>query len=91
MWKAQYNKAGRLWFWGVDVQENPGGTPEARSRLCVLSGFLPHDLCHGRDSSRWLPAGGDTEDTNWVAGSHENTEGRTSACEAGIMLMASPA
>ena len=28
-WKAQYNKAGRLWFWGVDVQENPGGTPEA--------------------------------------------------------------
>ena len=23
-WKAQYNKAGRLWFWGVDAQENPG-------------------------------------------------------------------
>ena len=22
----------------------------------VLSGFLPHDLCHGQDSSRWLPA-----------------------------------
>ena len=22
-----------------------------------LSGFLPHDLCHGRDSSCWLPAG----------------------------------
>ena len=55
-WKAQYNKAGRLWFFGVDVQENPGGTPEARSHLCVLSGFLPQDLCHGRDSSRWLPA-----------------------------------
>ena len=55
-WKAQYNKAGRLWFWGVDVQENPGGTPEARSYLCVLSGFLPHDLCHGWDSSHWLPA-----------------------------------
>ena len=34
-WKAQYNKAGRLWFSGVDVQENPGGTPEARSHLCV--------------------------------------------------------
>lgn len=44
-------------FWGVDVQENSGGTPEARSCLCVLSGFLPHDLCHGWDSSRWLPAG----------------------------------
>ena len=43
-WKAQYNNASRLWFLGVDVQENPGGTPEARSRLCVLSGFLPHDL-----------------------------------------------
>ena len=40
-WKAQYNKVGRLWFWGVDVQENPGGTPEARSHLCVcLASFL---------------------------------------------------
>ena len=34
-WEAQYNKAGRLWFLGVDVQENPGGAPEARSCLCV--------------------------------------------------------
>ena len=34
-WKAQYNKAGRLQFWGVDAQENPGRTPEARSCLCV--------------------------------------------------------
>ena len=50
-WKAQYNKAGWLWFWGVDVQENPGGTPEARSRLwfCRASflmtfatGGIPH-------------------------------------------------
>ena len=49
-------KSGRLWFWGVDIQENPGGTPEARSCLCILSGFLPHDLCHGQDSSRCLPA-----------------------------------
>ena len=32
------------------------GTPEAWSRLCVMSSLLPHDLCHGRDSSRWLPA-----------------------------------
>ena len=40
-WKAQYNKAGRLWFWGVDIQENPEGSPEARSRLCVcLASFL---------------------------------------------------
>ena len=54
--ETQYNKADRLWFWRADVQENSGGTPEARSRLCVLSGFLPHDLCHGWDSSRWLPA-----------------------------------
>ena len=50
------NKAGRLWFWGVDVQEKSGGTSEARSRLCILSGFLPHDRCRGQDSSRWLPA-----------------------------------
>ena len=50
-WKAQYNKAGRLLFWGVDAQENPGGTPEARSRLCVCQasflmtfamGGIPH-------------------------------------------------
>ena len=32
---------------GVDAQENPGETPEARSRLYVLSGFLPHDLVLG--------------------------------------------
>ena len=50
-WKAQYNKAGRLWFWGVDAQENPGGTPEARSHLCVCL-----VSCHGQDSSRWLLA-----------------------------------
>ena len=50
-WKAEYNKAGRLWFWGIDVQENPGGTPEARSCLCVrqasflmtfATGGIPH-------------------------------------------------
>ena len=63
-WKAQYNKAGRLWFGGVDVQENPGGTPEARSHLCVLLGFLSHDLCHGQDSSRWLPVHGVTKELN---------------------------
>ena len=43
-------------FWQVFVQENSGGTLEARSRLCILSGFLPHDHCHGWDSSRWLLA-----------------------------------
>ena len=50
-WKAQYNKAGRLWFLGVDVQENPRGAPEARSHLCVCqasclmtfaTGGIPH-------------------------------------------------
>ena len=39
-WKAQYNKAGRLWFWGVDVQENPEGHPESRSHLCVCQASL---------------------------------------------------
>lgn len=32
------------------------GFPEARSRLCVCRSLLPHDLCHGRSSSCWLPA-----------------------------------
>ena len=32
------------------------GIPEAWSRLCVLSGPFPHDLCHGQDSPCWLPA-----------------------------------
>ena len=50
-WKAQYNKAGRLWFWGVDVQENPGGTlkPDHVFAFCPASflmtfamGGIPH-------------------------------------------------
>ena len=32
------------------------GTPEAWSRLCVLSGSFPHDLCHVWDSPCWLLA-----------------------------------
>ena len=32
------------------------GSPEARSRLCIMLSLLPHDLCHGQISSRWLPA-----------------------------------
>ena len=32
------------------------GFPEAWSRLCVCWSLLPHYLCHGRSSSRWLPA-----------------------------------
>ena len=32
------------------------GFPEAQSRLCICQSLLPHDLCHGRSSSRWLPA-----------------------------------
>ena len=34
------------------------GFPEARSHLCIMPSLLPHDLCHGRSSSRWLPADG---------------------------------
>ena len=34
---------------------------EAWSHLCVLSGPFPHDLCHGRDSPRWLLA----DDRGW--------------------------
>ena len=32
------------------------GFPEARSRLCTCQSLLPHDLCHGQSSSRWLLA-----------------------------------
>ena len=32
------------------------GFPEAQSHLCVMLSLLPHDLCHGQSSSRWLPA-----------------------------------
>ena len=32
------------------------GFPEAQSHLCVCRSLLPHDLCHGRSSSCWLPA-----------------------------------
>ena len=31
------------------------GSSEARSHLCVMPSLLPHDLCHGRSSLRWLP------------------------------------
>ena len=47
-WKAEYNKAGRLWFWGIDVQENPGGTPEARSRLCISQASFLMTFATGR-------------------------------------------
>ena len=49
--KAEYNKAGILWFLEVDAQENPRGTHEARSRLQVcqtsflmtfVTGGIPH-------------------------------------------------
>ena len=52
MWKAQYNKAGRLWFWGVDVQENSGGTLKldhafafclASFLMTIAVGGIPHD------------------------------------------------
>ena len=42
------------------VQEEPLKTDP---HLCVLSGFLPHDICQGRNSSRWLPANSDTVST----------------------------
>ena len=34
------------------IQRDPWGLIP----LCVFSGPLPHDLCHGRDSPCWLPA-----------------------------------
>ena len=42
---------------GVDARVNPGGPLRPIPPL-PLSGPLPHDLCHGRDSSHWLPETG---------------------------------
>ena len=48
---------------GVDVQENPGGTPEARSRLCVcrasflmtfVTGGIPSQMGAQESISCWL-------------------------------------
>ena len=33
--RAQSNKVGRLWFFGGKCSRISGGTPEARSRICV--------------------------------------------------------
>ena len=47
-WKAQYNKAGRLWFVGVDAQENSWGNPEARSCFCIRqNSFLKYFAAGG--------------------------------------------
>ena len=44
-------KVGRLVL-GVDAREFPGGLLRLDPAFASL---LPHDLCHGRSSSRWLP------------------------------------
>ena len=47
---------------GVDAREGPGGFPRGLiSPLPVRP--LPHDLCHGRDSPCWLPAGNNSRDS----------------------------
>ena len=52
--RAQSSKVGRLWFWGVDAQEYPGGLLRLDPAFELWS-LLPPDLCHGRSSSRRLP------------------------------------
>ena len=52
--RAKSSKVGRLWLWGWMLGNR--GSPEARSCLCVMPSHLPHDICHGWSSSRWLPA-----------------------------------
>ena len=51
--RAQSNKVGRLWFFGGRCSRISGGTPEARSRLCVyrasflmtfVTSGMPHRL-----------------------------------------------
>ena len=54
----QSNKKGRLWFLGVDAQENTGELPEARSHLCVCrASFLMTFVTSGMSlaGSRHLP------------------------------------
>ena len=54
-------QADSYFFWEVDAQEIPGGTPEAWSCPCVLSGFLPHDLVTGG-----IPHAGPRQETSLV-------------------------
>ena len=37
-------------------RKSVGGGGALRPHLCVLSGLLPHDFCHGWDSPYWLLA-----------------------------------
>ena len=42
---------------GADARADPGGP--SRPDLPLPVRFLPHDLCHGWDLPRWLPAESD--------------------------------
>ena len=56
--RAQSNKVGRLWFLGGRCSRISGGTPEARSRLCVCRApFLMTFVTSGMSlaGSRHLP------------------------------------
>ena len=53
--RAQSNKVGRLWFWGYMLKNIQGDSWGSIPPLHMPS-LLPHDLCHGWSSSRWLLA-----------------------------------
>ena len=56
--RAQSNKVGRLWFFGGRYSRISGGTPEARSRLCVCgASFLMTFVTSGMSlaGSRQVP------------------------------------
>ena len=46
---------------GVNAWESPGD-PWGLIPPLHMSGLFPHDLCHGQDSSHWLPALTDEKD-----------------------------
>ena len=48
------NKTDRLWFWGRCSRSSRGAPQGLIPPLHIRP--LPHDLCHGQDSSSWLPA-----------------------------------
>ena len=55
-WKAQYNKIRPTLVLGDRCSGKLRGNPWSQIMPLRMSGFLPHDLCHGWDSSCWLPA-----------------------------------
>ena len=62
--RAQGSKVGRLWFWGY-MLENFQGDSSGSIPPLLMPSLLPHDLCHGRSSSLWLPGSSHSDCMKW--------------------------